>query len=92
MPSSAFVVDRTTCMSRSILIETIRCYLEQDAVVQIIDSTMPPGDRFLYGVQIVDGIARAFDPIGRCLGVFADVAALVTHAETVTGVWLDAGP
>ena len=74
MPSSVFVVDRTTCMSRPILVETIRSYLEQDAVVQIIDSTMPP-DRFRYGVQMVDGTAHALDAIGRLLGVFASVAA-----------------
>ena len=80
MPSSVFVVDRTTCMSRPILVETIRCYLEQDAVVQIVDSTMP-GYRFRYGVQMVDGIAHAFDPIGRRLGVFADVAALVADSD-----------
>ena len=69
-----------------ILVETIRCYLEQDAVVQIVDSTMPPGDRFRYGVQVIDGTAHASDAIGRRLGVFADVAALVDHAEAVTGV------
>ena len=85
MPSSVFVVDRTTCMSRPILVETIRRYLEQDAVVQIVDSTMPPGDRFRYGVQMIDGTAHASDAIGRRLGVFADVAALVDHAEAVTG-------
>ena len=60
LPSSVFVVDRTTCMSRPILVETIRCYLEQDAVVQIVDGTMPPGDRFRYGVQMVDRNSSRF--------------------------------
>ena len=69
-----------------ILVETIRCYLEQDAVVQIVDSTMPPGDRFRYGVQVIDGTAHASDAIGRRLGVFADVAALVDHAEAMTSI------
>ncbi len=80
----AFVVDRATCLSRLILVETIACYLERGAVVQIEDSTRPRHDRLRYTIQMVDSVGHVFDISNQRIGVFADVHALVGYAEDVT--------
>ncbi len=79
-----FVVDRASCLTRPILVETIARYLEKGAVVQIEDSSEPVGERLRYTIQMVDGVGHVFDANDRRLGVFADVQALVKHAESVT--------
>ena len=79
-----FVVDRASCPTCPILAETIACYLETGAIVQVADSSEPVGERLRYTIQMVDGVAHVFDANDRPLGVFADVQALVKHAESVT--------
>ncbi len=79
----AFVVDRATCLSRLILVETIACYLEKGAVVQIEDSTRPRRMQFYYEIRPGEAASHLFDARGRQIGVFASVAALVDYAETV---------
>ena len=81
-----FVVDRTTCLTRLMLVETIACYLEQYAVVQIEDSSRPRSMRLCYEIRPAEAAIRLFNVQGSQVGVFASVAALVDHAEAVTGV------
>ena len=71
-------------MNRPTLIRTVASYVEKGAVVQIEDSKGPRGDRFRYEIRPAEGAMQIVDDTGRMIGVFADVAALVDHAEVIT--------
>ena len=65
------------------LAEIIGDHLGNDEIVQVVDGEWPGGDRLRYTIQWT-GAGHVFDGHGRPLGVFADLDALVEHAETVT--------
>ena len=81
---SVFHVDRATCLSRLVLVDTITGYLKQYAVVQIEDGSRPRNMRFCYEVRPSEAALRLCDARGQQVGLFTDVAALVSHAEAMT--------
>ena len=79
-----FTVDRAGALVRVDWVETIRDHLGNDEIVQIVDSEWPANERLRYTIQWIGGAGHVFDGHGYPLGVFADLDALVEHAETVT--------
>ena len=69
---------------RGDLAETIANQLAKGEIVQVEDRRKPPGRQLRYTVQWVGEAGHVFDRRGRTLGVFADLDALVDHAETAT--------
>ena len=66
------------------LAETISNHLGNGEIVQVVDSSWPNSERLRYTIQWTGGAGHVFDGHGRPLGVFADLDALVQHAETAT--------
>ena len=86
-PSPVFAIDRVLFASRGALVEVIKYHLTNGAIVQIEDSySRPRSLRLCYEVRPGKAAFYTFGAHGRQIGVFADVAALVDHAEAVTGV------
>ena len=84
MRTAIFTVDRAKIPLRADLAETIGNHLGNDEIVQAVDSDWPAGERLRYTIQWNGGAGHVFDGLGRQLGVFADLDALVEHAEAVT--------
>ena len=77
-------VDRASFKLRADLVENIARHLAQVDVVQVRDSEWPAGKRLRYLVQWVGDAGYVFDAEGKPMGVFADIEALVQHAEMTT--------
>ena len=77
-------LDRATFASCADLAEMIRRHLDAGEIVQVVDLNGPTGKRLRYSIQWDDHAGHVTDASGRRLGVFADLAALVEHAETFT--------
>ena len=84
MRTSAFTIDRSCLSLRVDLAETIANHLAKGDIVQLEDSRKPPARQLRYTVQWVGDAGHVFDGRGRTLRVFADLDALVDHAETAT--------
>ena len=84
MRTAIFTIDRAGIALRPDLAETIGNHLGNEEIVQVEDSRKPPGIRLRYTIQWTGGAGHVFDGHGRPLGVFADVDALIEHAETAT--------
>ena len=84
MRTTVFTIDRARTLLRDALNEIIEAHLKAGEIVQVEDSKWPAGERLRYTIQIVGGAGHVFDGHGRPLGVFADLDALVAHAEGVT--------
>ena len=84
MPIPVTSIDRAEIPVFADLAETIGNHLGNDEIVQVEDSRKPPGRRLRYTIQWTGGAGHVFDRHGRPLGVFADVDALVCHAEGAT--------
>ena len=84
MRAAIFTIDRMRFPVRADLVETISNHLGNEEIVQVEDSRKPPGRQLRYTIQWTGGAGHVFDGHGRSLGVFADVDALVEHAETAT--------
>ena len=84
MRIAVFTIDRMLPNSPAELAETIAKHLGNGEMVQVNDSTKPPGRRLRYTIQWIGEAGYVFDGSGRMLGIFADVDALVAHAEAVT--------
>ena len=85
MPSPVFAIDRVSFASRAALIEVIAYHLKNGAIVQVEDSARPRSMRLCYEIRPGGAAFHAFNAHGGQIGVFASVAGLVDHAETVTG-------
>ena len=82
MRTPVFTIDRSFLPSGADLVETIatispkaRSSRWKTAVSCLADS---------YTIQWVGEAGHVFDGLGHTLGVFADLGALVDHAETAT--------
>ena len=84
MRTTIFTVDRVGVPIRTDLVEIVGDHLGNAKIVQVVDSEWPEGERLRYTIQWTGGAGHVFDGHGRPLGVFADLDALVEHAETVT--------
>ena len=84
VPTPLFTIDRAGNSARADLAETIEPHLGNREIVQVVDSNRPDSERLRYTIQWVGGAGHVFDRHGRPLGVFADLDALVEHAETAT--------
>ena len=84
MRTTIFTVDRARVPIRSDLVETISNHLGNDEIVQVVDSDWPAAEWLRYTIQWTGGAGHVFEGHGRPLGVFADLDALVEHAETIT--------
>ena len=71
-------------MAYTDLAEKIGNHLGNNEIVQVTDSNWPAEERLRYTIQWTGGAGHVFDGHGRPLGVFADVDALVEHAERAT--------
>ena len=85
LPSPVFAIDRVPFASRVTLVEVIAYHLKNGAIVQIEDSSRPRSMQLCYEIRPGE-VFQLFNARGRQIGVFASVAALVDHAEAVTGV------
>ena len=83
MPTPVVSIDRAG-MAYADLTEKIGNHLGNDEIVQVTDSNWPASGRLRYTIQWTGGAGHVFDGHGRPLGVFADVDALVEHAERLT--------
>ncbi len=86
MPLPVFALDRAEFVSRSGLVAAVKFHLSVGSIIQVEDSSRPRAKRFCYEARPSEAAFRVFDAHGRQIGVFADIAALVDHAEAVTGV------
>lgn len=84
MRTPVFVIDRTFLPGGADLAETIANHLGKGEIVQVEDSSKPSSERLRYTIQWNDEAGHVFDGSGRGLGVFADLDALLQHAETTT--------
>ena len=84
MRTATFTIDRAGISVRADLAETVSNHLGNEKIVQVEDSRKPPGRQLRYTIQWTGGAGHVFDGHGRPLGVFADVDALVEHAEAAT--------
>ena len=84
MRTAIFTIDRAGIPVLADLAETISNHLGNEEIVQVEDSRKPPGRQLRYTIQWTGGAGHVFDGHGRPLGVFADVDALVAHAEAAT--------
>lgn len=79
-----FVVNRTWLPIRADLVEAIANHLDKGEIVRVEDSEWPASERLRYIVRWVGEAGHVFDGRGDRLGVFADLEALVQHAEMMT--------
>ena len=77
-------IDRARIPVFADLAETIGNHLGNGDIVPVEDSRKPPGRQLRYTIQWTGGAGHVFDSHGRPLGVFADLDALVEHAEAAT--------
>ena len=84
MRTPIFTIDRAGIPVFADLAETIGNHLGNGDIVHVEDSRKPPSRRLCYTIQWTGGTGHVFDGHCRPLGVFADVDALVHHAETAT--------
>ena len=77
-------VDRARLPVFADLVETIGNHLGNGDIVQVEDSRKPPGRQLRYTIQWTGGAGHVFDGLSHPLGVFADLDALVAHAEITT--------
>ena len=85
MSTPVFPIDRVLYAARAAMVGVIAEHLEHGVVVQVEDSTRPRSMRLCYEIWPVDGAYRLYSTNGRRIGIYASVAALIDHAETVTG-------
>ena len=78
-----FTVDRAG-ISVDQLAEMIADNLMGGDIVHVTDSRWPACERLRYILQWTRDAYRVFDGLGRSLGVFADLDALVQHAERMS--------
>ena len=83
MGTRAVTIDRAKTSADS-LAEVIVDHLGKGDSVHVTDSDWPAGERLRHTVQQNGGAAHLSDGHGRRLGVFADLDALVAHAERMT--------
>lgn len=84
MRTPIFTIDRAGVPVRAELVNIISGHLDNDEIVQVVDSNKPSDERLRFTIQWDGGAGRAFDGHGRGLGVFADLDTLIAHAETAT--------
>ena len=84
MRTPVFVINRRYLQVHAELAETIAMHLAKGEIVQVQDTDWPPHERLRYIVQWVGEAGHVFDGKGDRLGVFADLDALVQHAEMMT--------
>ena len=84
MRTTVFTIDRMFLPSRGELAETIAGHLVSGEIIQVEDGAKPRDERLRYTIQMVGEAGHVFDGRGRPLGVFADLDALVDHAEATT--------
>ena len=84
MKTTIFSIDRAFLKSIDELAETVAEHLQTGEIVQVLDSAWPSEHRLRYTVQRHGEADYVFDGNGRALGVFADLGALIAHAETIT--------
>ena len=72
--------------SRAAMIGVISDHLTNGAIIQVEDSARPRSMRLCYEIHPDPEAFHVFNAHGRQIGVFASVAALVDHAEAVTGI------
>ena len=84
--SPVFAIDRVTFASRAVLAEAIADHLKTGAIVQVENSARPRSMRLCYEIRPGEAAIHLFNANGRQIGVFASLAALVDHAEAVTGI------
>ena len=83
---TVFAIDRAPCAaSRDILVRAIKFHIAVGTIVQVEDSSRPRSMRLCYEIRPGEAAFYLFNALGRQIGVFASIAALVDHAETVTG-------
>ena len=87
LSSPVFAIDRAPCAAcRDILVGAIKFHTSVGTIVQVEDSSQPRSVRLCYKIRPSEAALHLFDAHGRQIGVFANIAALVAHAEAVTGV------
>ncbi len=79
----AATIDRARIPADSFA-ETIVDHLGKGDIVYVTDSDWPADERLRYTIQQNAGAVHVSDGHGRRLGVFADLDALVEHAERMT--------
>ena len=84
MQTSIVTIDRARFSVRADLAETISDHLGNGEIVQVVDSNWPASERLRYTIQWTAGAGHVFDGHGRPWGVFADLDALIEHAERAT--------
>ena len=84
MRTTIVTIDRAGIPVLADLAEAIGKHLGKEEIVQVEDTNWPAGDRLRYTIQWNGGAGHVFDGHAHTLGVFADVDALVHHAERAT--------
>lgn len=85
IPTPIFLIDRAVFISRVALVEIVRFHLAAGSIVRVEDRRRRSDDRLRYEICPIDGAFQVIDAAGRPIGVFADVAAMVAHAEARDG-------
>ncbi len=67
------------------MIGVISDHLNNGAIIQVEDSSRPRSMRLCYETRPREPAFQLKSAHGRQIGIFASLAALLDHAETVTG-------
>ena len=80
-----FAIDRAILASRRALVALVKFHLATGFAVQIEDTHLVGEEQLRYEIRLVGNALHLVDATGQRIGVFSDIAALVDHAEAVTG-------
>lgn len=80
-----FAVDRAVLATRRALVAVVKFHIATGCTVQIEDTHYLGDDRLRYEIRLLGDAMQLVDASGRQVGIFADLGALLAHAESVIG-------
>ena len=78
-----FAIDRAILATRRALVALIKFHIATGFTVQIEDTHFTGDDQLRYSIRAVGDALQLLDAAGQQIGIFADIAELVAHAENV---------
>ncbi len=85
MTDPVFAIDRAILATRRALVALIKFHIATGFAVQIEDTHFTGDDQLRYEIRAVGDALQLLDASGRQVGIFADLGALLAHAESVIG-------
>ena len=85
MTDPVFAIDRAILASRRALVALVKFHIATGFAVQIEDTHLTGDDQLRYEIRAVGDALQLLDAAGQQIGIFADIAELVAHAEWSAG-------